>query len=105
MAIYTSCDVKEEFMKYVSSDVELAIMHMHPFKSILEKCNFHKKQEVVQLLLDDIQKEYMDLNTCTSTHGKKLKKDLEEAPKEVKSYIDMASKYFQDLLDESLVRE
>ena len=88
-----------------SGDTELAVAHVWFFKSILNKCNFHEEQEILQLLLDDLQKEYNALDTCISTHGKKLEQELDEARKEVKSYVNTAFKYFQDLLDKSLVQE
>ena len=52
-----------------------------------------------------LQMEYNALDTCASVLGKKLKQDLNEAQKEVKGYIDTAFKYFQDLLNKSLVLE
>ena len=70
---------------------------------ILEKCNFHKEQEIVQLLLDDLQKEYDALEMCTRPHGKKLKQELDKARKEVKGYIGTTFQYFQNLLNKSLV--
>ena len=57
------------------------------------------------MLLNNLQKEYNELNMCTSTHGKKLKQDINESRKEVKLYVDTAFKHFQDLLNESLVQE
>ena len=59
--------------------MELAVMHICLFKSILEKSKFCKEQEVAQLLLDNLQKEYNELNIHASTHGKKLKQDLNKA--------------------------
>ena len=56
-------------------------------------------------MLEHLQWEYGNLNTCASAYGKKLKQDLDKARKEVKLYIDISFKYFQDLLDENLVQE
>ena len=66
MAIYTSCEVKEEFSKYSGSNIKLAIVHIRLFKLILKKFNFCKEQEVVQLLMDNLQKE-CDCLTCMQT--------------------------------------
>ena len=104
-AIYTSHEVKEEFTKYSSSDTKLAVAHVRLFKSIIDKCNFREEQEILQLSLEALQKEYNSLDMRASAHGKKLKKDLNEIRKEVKRYIDTAFKYFQDLFDKSLVQE
>ena len=59
----------------------------------------------MQFSLDTLQSEYDALEMCASARGKKLEQDLNEARKEVKGYIDNAFKYFQYLLDESLVQE
>ena len=59
----------------------------------------------MQLPLDNLKKEYGELDMCASAHGKKLKQELDKALKEVKGYVDTAFKYFQDLLDKSLVQE
>ena len=45
-AIYMSHDVKEEFTKYTIDNMELTIVHICLFKSILEKCNFCKEQKL-----------------------------------------------------------
>ena len=42
---------------------------------------------------------------CASTHGKKLKQELNKAQKEVNVYIDTTFEYIQDLFDESLVQK
>ena len=81
VAIYTSCNMKEEFMKCTGGNMELVIVHVCLFKSILEKCNFHKEQKIVQMLLNNIQKEYDMLKMHTSSCGKKLKQDIGEARK------------------------
>ena len=60
---------------------------------------------MAQMLPDNLQKEYSKLKMCTSAKGKKLEQDLNEAWKEVKSYIDTAFKNFQDLLIKSFVQE
>ena len=103
--IYISCNVKEDFTKYSGGNTELAIMHIRLFKSILDKCNCCKKQEIAQITLDMLQLEYNALDMHASTCGKKLKQDLEKVQNKVKGYVDTAFKYFQDLLDESLVQE
>ena len=72
VVIYTLHEVKEEFTKYSGGYTKLAIMHIQLFKLILNKCNFCKEQEIAQRLLDKIQMEYNELNTCASTRGKKL---------------------------------
>ena len=36
-------------------------------------------------------------------HGKKLEQELDKAWEELRGYVDTSFKYFQDLLDESLV--
>ena len=90
---------------YTDGNMKLAIVYVCLFKAILKKCNFHEEQEVAQLLLDDLQKEYDELDMRASAHGKKFKQELNKAQKEVKVYVDTAFKYFQDLLNESLVQE
>ena len=45
-AIYILHDVKDEFTKYTSGNMELVIAYVHIFKLILKKCNFHEEQEV-----------------------------------------------------------
>ena len=52
-----------------------------------------------------LQMEYNALDTCSSVLGKKLEQDLDNVRKEVKGYIDTTFKYFQDLLDKSLVQQ
>ena len=59
----------------------------------------------MQLLLNNLQLEYNALEMHASALGKKLEQDLNEARKEVKGYIGTTFKYFQDLLDKSLVQE
>ena len=104
-AIYMSREVKEEFTRYSGGNTELAIAHVRLFKLIIDKCNFRKEQEIMQFSLNTLQSEYDALETCASARGKKLKQDLDKAQKEVKGYIDTTFKYFQDLLNESLVQE
>ena len=84
--IYTLCKVKEEFTKYSGSNTKLAVMHIRLFKSILDKCNFRKEQEVAQLILNNLQQEYDALDTRASAHSKKLEQELDKAWKEVKGY-------------------
>ena len=88
MAIYTSCRVKEDFLKYSGGNTELAIVHVCLFKLIQDKCNFSKDQEIAQLMLNSLQIEYNALDMCASMLGKKLKQDFDEALKEVKGNID-----------------
>ena len=54
MAIYTLREIKEEFTKYASGDTKLTVTYIWLLKSILKKCNSHKEQEILQLLLDDL---------------------------------------------------
>ena len=54
VTIYMLHDIKEEFMKYAVSNMELIVEHICLFASIFEKYNFHKEQEVVQMLLNNL---------------------------------------------------
>ena len=78
-AIYTLREVKEEFTKYSGGDTKLAVVHVWLFKSIIDKCNFRKEQEIAQFSLNTLQSEYDALETRASARGKKLEQDLDEA--------------------------
>ena len=63
-AIYMSRNVKEEFTKYSGSNTKLTVVHVLLFKLIVEKYNFCKEQEIVELLLNNLQLEYNAHDTC-----------------------------------------
>ena len=77
-AIYMSREVKEEFTKYSGGDTELAVAHVWLFKSIIDKCCFCKEQEIVQLSLKALQKEYNSLDMRASAHDKKLEQEFDK---------------------------
>ena len=49
--------------------------------------------------------EYNALDMHASALDKKLEQDINKAQKEVKVYVDTTFEYFQDLLNESLVKK